>query len=144
MCNRRSVTDNLYRFVMPLFFSDVNISLVPGEETRAWYQMYAHALDIASFIHFVPVISMTNDLLIQKITLGRRHDLSLGGITPAAQTATCTANHHCSSSVGTHARTFDTRPRRHDNMQRKYSRPDARAEVVRQSVRGRYLPPGKA
>ena len=71
MCNRRSVTDNLYRFVMPLFFSDVNISLVPGEENRAWYQMYAHALDIASFIHFVPVISMTNDLLIQKITLGR-------------------------------------------------------------------------
>ena len=38
-----------------------------GEENRAWYQMYAHALDIAAFIPSVTVRSMTIDVL-QKMT----------------------------------------------------------------------------
>ena len=38
-----------------------------GAENRAWYQMYAHALDIAAFIPSITIRSMTNDLL-QKMT----------------------------------------------------------------------------
>ena len=56
--------------------------------------MYAHALDIEAFIS-VTIKSMTNDVFTQDKLLGRR-DLSLGGITPAPQTAICTAIHHCS------------------------------------------------
>ena len=65
-------------------------------ENGAWYQTYAHALDTAAFIPSVTVRSMTNDVFTEDDLL-RRRDLSLGGITPAPQTATCTANHHCSS-----------------------------------------------
>ena len=37
---------------------------------------------------------MTDDVFTEDDLLGRR-DLRFGGITPAPQTATCTANHHC-------------------------------------------------
>ena len=67
-----------------------------GAENRAWYQMYSHALDIAAFIPSITIRSMTNDIFTEDDLLGRR-ELSLGGITPASQTATGTANHHCSS-----------------------------------------------
>ena len=71
-------------------------SINVGAENRAWYQTYSHALDIAVFIPSVSIRSMTNDVITEDDLLGRR-DLSLGGITPAPQTATCTANHLCSS-----------------------------------------------
>ena len=58
--------------------------------------MCVHALDIAAFIPSVTVKSMTNEVFTEDDLLVIP-DLSLGGITPAPQTATCTANHHCSS-----------------------------------------------
>ena len=67
-----------------------------GEENRAWHPTYAHALDIVAFIPQVTVRSMTNDVFTEDDLTGRR-DMSLDGITPAPQTATCSANHHCSS-----------------------------------------------
>ena len=71
-------------------------SINAGAEKRARYQTYAHALDIAGLIPLVTIRLMTNDVFTEDDLLGRR-DMSLGGITPAPQTATCTANHHCSS-----------------------------------------------
>ena len=59
-------------------------------------QTYSHALDTAAFIPSVIVRLMTNDAFKEDDLL-RRHDLSLIGITHAPLTATCTANHHCSS-----------------------------------------------
>ena len=58
-----------------------HLALYPGSnntgvENRAWYQTYAHALDIAAF----SFRSMTNDVFTEDDLLGRR-DLSLGGIT---------------------------------------------------------------
>ena len=69
-----------------------------GEENRTWYQTNAYALDIVVFIPSVTVRSMADDIFIEDDLLGRR-DLSLGGTTPVPQTATCTANHHCSALV---------------------------------------------
>ena len=46
------------------------------------------------------VRTMTNDVFAEDDLLGRR-DLSLGGITQAPQTTTCTANHHGSHSTRT-------------------------------------------
>ena len=74
------------------------LSINAGEEYRAWYQTYAHALDIAVLIPSVTVRSMTNDVFTEDYVLGR-HDLSLGGISPAPQTVTCTANNHCQALV---------------------------------------------
>ena len=71
-------------------------SIKAGAENRAWFQTYAHALDIAAFIPPVTVKSTTNDLFTEDDLLGRP-DLSLGGITPAPQTTTCTVNHYSSS-----------------------------------------------
>ena len=51
-----------------------------GEENRAWYQTYAHALDIAAFIPSVTLRSMTNDVFTEDDLLGRRF-VNLGGIT---------------------------------------------------------------
>ena len=69
---------------------------IKGAENRAWYQTYAHALDIVAFIPSVTIRLMTNDAFTEDDLLGRR-DLSLGGITPAPHTATCAANHNCSN-----------------------------------------------
>ena len=60
------------------------------------YQMYSHALDIAAFIPLVTIRTITNDIFTEDDLQGKR-DLNLGGIIPAPQTVTCTANHHCSS-----------------------------------------------
>ena len=67
-----------------------------GAENRAWYQKYVHALDIVAFIQSITIRSMTNDTFIEDDLLGSRQ-LSLGGTTPALQTATGTANYTCSS-----------------------------------------------
>ena len=49
-------------------------------------------LDIAAFNTFVTFRMMRNDIFTEN-DLWRRHDFSLGKITPAPQTTTCTANH---------------------------------------------------
>ena len=49
-----------------------------GAENRAWYQTYAHALDIAAFIPSVTIRLMANDVFTEDDLLGRR-DLSWAG-----------------------------------------------------------------
>ena len=87
---------NIFSFFTSLIGYN-KVSLVPRLSIKAGEE-YVLALDIAAFIHFVTVRSMTNDVFT-KDDLLERHELSSGGITPAPQTVTCTANHH-RSSVG--------------------------------------------
>ena len=54
-----------------------------------------HALDNVAFIPSV-TIRLRNDIFAED-DLWRRRDLNLGWITQVPQTASCTANRHCSS-----------------------------------------------
>ena len=43
-----------------------------GAKNRAWYQTYAHALDIAACIPSTTIRSLTNDVFTEDDLLGRR------------------------------------------------------------------------
>ena len=46
-------------------------SIKTGEDNTAWYQMYAHVLNIAAFIPTVSIRTMTNDIFREDDLTGK-------------------------------------------------------------------------